>query len=332
MIAIRKFHNVQARAAALLLLVLGAAGGGAAEPPRVEQMNMEPLAITFAANPPRVRYDRDTLLTITVTAPDGIDVELPDLADRAQGFRVSGFYAVDPRHAGDRVVREYRARLTPLVAAEYRLAPMAIKIVERRRSPATENWVATRPIVFEVAPAVDGTPARDIHAALPLRWIPPSFAQVCVWLAAVLAVAAGAWGLWRLARRVRREVILRRMSPRERALLELGELLGHDYLRQHLFKEFYIELTFIVRRYVERRHGVRAPEQTTEEFFAAIRGDARFTPAVVERLKTFLRAADLVKYAAAEPGIGAAEAAVATAREYVETDAAADPTSPPRKS
>jgi hypothetical protein len=76
-----------------------------------------------------------------------------------------------------------------------------------------------------------------------------------------------------------------------------------------------------VRCYIERAHAVRAPEQTTEEFLAAVSRDSRFGPAVVERLRAFLRAADLVKYAAQRPEPAAVDQAVATARSYVETDA-----------
>jgi hypothetical protein len=90
----------------------------------------------------------------------------------------------------------------------------------------------------------------------------------------------------------------------------------------------------IVRRYIERRHRVRAPEQTTQEFLRAVSSDPRFAPQVVERLKQFLEAADLVKFAAWTPDSGAVENAVSSARDYLTSDADAagsDAPAPPEK-
>jgi len=82
-----------------------------------------------------------------------------------------------------------------------------------------------------------------------------------------------------------------------------------------------MELTMIVRRYIERQYAVRAPEQTTDEFLAAAVEHPRFTPRVVTHLREFLRAADLVKFADYHPDAGVIDQATATARKYIETDA-----------
>jgi hypothetical protein len=312
-----------------LYLLIGATGcrrsetppaAPAAEAPRVEQMNLGAAQLTFTATPPRVHYERDLMLTIAASAPEGMELELPPLDDRLQGFTLGGFFSTEPPRSGERVTREYRARLTPGVAEEYRLAPMAVKLTDRRRTPAEETWVTTRPIVFEAAPPVEGAVPGDIDVSLKLTWIAPSFATVCGWVLAAAALAGVIWLAIRLARRVRREVMLRRMSPRERALFELNELLHGDLIQRNLFKEFYVELTMVVRRYIERRHGIRAPEQTTEEFLAAVASDPRFPAQLVARLRSFLQAADLVKFAAAHADASSADRAAQTAREYVEGD------------
>jgi len=129
---------------------------------------------------------------------------------------------------------------------------------------------------------------------------------------------------------VQRAVKLRRMSPRERALYELAELLARDLLGREQIKDFYFELTMIVRAYIERAHTIRAPEQTTEEFLLAVSRDSRFSPAVVGQLRTFLQAADMVKYAAFRPDQPTVNQALSTARNYIETDAETPiPNNPP---
>ena len=48
-------------------------------------------------------------------------------------------------------------------------------------------------------------------------------------------------------------------------------LLAENLPAQGLVKEFYLRLTGIVRQYVEDTTGIRAPEQTTEEFLRDMR-------------------------------------------------------------
>ena len=84
-----------------------------------------------------------------------------------------------------------------------------------------------------------------------------------------------------------------------------------------LIKEFYLRLTGIVRQYVEDTTGIRAPEQTTEEFLRDIHSHAEFPPERSVRLAEFLEAADLIKYAGQQPGEGQIDLAIARAHEFV---------------
>ncbi|MCA1810259.1 MAG: hypothetical protein LC725_12570, partial [Lentisphaerae bacterium] len=108
--------------------------------------------------------------------------------------------------------------------------------------------------------------------------------------------------------------------PRARALYELQRLMSAGLPGSGKVKDFFVELTMIVRRYIERAHAIRAPEQTTEEFLAGVAGDTRFREEVLEKLREFLKAADLVKFAAWHPEDAAIERAVSTARDYIETE------------
>ena len=290
-------------------------------PPRVEDMSKGNIEVTFTADPPRVQLDRDILLTLRITAPTEIEVTLPALDDRLQGFRLSGIIDEDPITRSGKVTRERRARLTPILSREYRIAPMAIAYTDRSRSPAEPGWFPTRPLLFDPVPPIPGKAGKDIEAVLSPVWIYPPAKTVVFYSLLVLAVAAIVFGLWKVLKKVHRTIQLMRMSPRERALHDLAELLAKDLIAKDLVKEFYLELTLIVRQYIERAHAIRAPEQTTEEFLVAVSQDSRFKPEVVTRLKSFLEAADLVKFAAYRPAAEAIDKATGTAREYVERDA-----------
>ena len=118
-------------------------------------------------------------------------------------------------------------------------------------------------------------------------------------------------------RRKRRPIEPRRRTPEEIAQEALAHLLAENLPARGLVKEFYLRLTGIVRQYVEDTTGMRAPEQTTEEFLRDMRSRAVFPLERSARLAEFLEAADLVKYAGQQPHEGQIDEAVARAHEFV---------------
>lgn len=299
-----------------------AAGGDqtAAAKPRIEEFSSGPVTVTFVIDPPVVRLDRDTLLSLRIAAPTNVSLSLPSVESRIKGFVVSGSYDSPTEIHNGLLKQERHIRLTPQIAPEYRIAPMPIVY----KSGATERWFPSRPVVLDTEPFVKGTPGKEIEAPRgPIR-IYPGLKTLSGYFVGLLILAGLAYGLWWLARHVHRAVKLRRMSPKERAIHELAELLARDLIGHQQVKDFYFELTMIVRRYIERAHAIRAPEQTTEEFLIAVSKDARFPHDVITRLREFLQAADMVKYAAHRPDEPAVNQALSTARNYIETDAETD--------
>jgi hypothetical protein len=67
----------------------------------------------------------------------------------------------------------------------------------------------------------------------------------------------------------------------------------------------------VVRRYVQRKYGVKAPHLTTEEFLREFQSDD---------LRAFLESADMVKFAGVEATPEMADEATASARTYLEGD------------
>ncbi|MBU0713733.1 MAG: hypothetical protein KJ964_00055 [Verrucomicrobia bacterium] len=294
--------------------------------PRVEKMTSGAVELIITADPAQVHLDRDILLSIKTIAPSNITVRLPPLDNRLTGFTLSGAFDREPTAQAGTIAHEHCFRLTPLVAAEYRLAPMAVTYTDASRPTAPESWFATRAIVFGVAPIGNEHPGASRRDAASIRdirgpvWIYPAFKTVAGWMAILALMGVGAWALYRLSRRVHRAIQLRRMSPRERALNQLVELLKQDLVGKGKIKEFYIGLTMIVRCYIEGAHSIRAPEQTTEEFLVTAANNSSFKPEVVKKLKVFLQTSDLVKFAVYHPGKEIIDQTLATAGDYIDTD------------
>lgn len=276
------------------------------------------VSLTVAAEPEAVDPARDLMLTITLTAPAHLAVTLPDLRGRFSGFSVAEDFARDPVTTVNGVHREYVWRLVPELEREYRLAPFAVTVRDTRRVPPLVSSFATRAVYFPTAvsqPKPDG----DLEIKAQPVYVAPSARTITIWvfigLAAAALLAAAIWGLTRLNRHVR-EI---RLSPSERALAELDRLLRRHLVEKGLYKDFYIELTQVVRRYIERLYGIRAPSQTTEEFLQAAVGHPAFGAVTLESLRGFLESSDLIKFAGQTATPTMADEAVGATRSFVHT-------------
>ena len=104
-----------------------------------------------------------------------------------------------------------------------------------------------------------------------------------------------------------------------RALRELRRWQGAARESAAEVDAFYVGVSQVLRRYLEERFGLRAPERTTEEFLRDLeRGDslARRHRGVLER---FLSQCDMVKFAKVVPSPDEHGRAYALAEAFVES-------------
>lgn len=286
------------------------------------------IVVSLSLSPGQVTYGSDHVLDLAITHPDTMTVTLPDMAGRLEGFISAEVIDDDPQREAGQVRLRRRHLLTPIPARRHRIAPAPLVYRPVTGTAADEKWFPTTAIrvpTDDLSASSGATPSGEIRP----RWIRPSLRTVGIGALVILGTALLAALLWKASARLRRRIRLMTLSPRDRALFELRELLAGDLLARQDFKEFYVRLTRIVRDFIERRHGIRAPEQTTEEFLAAISRDSRFPEPVAQRLRSFLSAADLVKFAAQTPSQDAITDIITTAREYIESDVP-DPAEPRR--
>ncbi len=81
------------------------------------------------------------------------------------------------------------------------------------------------------------------------------------------------------------------------ALRDLEHLKRSKYLRFEQYKEFYSELTHILKTYYENRYLIDALELTTSEFMDKIGGMAEFNAEQLATTRQILETADFIKFA-----------------------------------
>lgn len=268
--------------------------------------------LTIESESTQIDPAKSIFLTVTLKAPHGVTVGLPDLRDRVVGFSLAEDF-VEPTvtNADGSMTQVANWRLVPEPVAEtYKLKPMAI----------ASFWVS--PIYF--TPPAPRDPVTGTMEVNPTRDLPP-LSWKLVGRGAVILLAAGAllFGCWTLVRLLLRKVKEHRMSPIERAWVELDRLLKKGLPGRGRYKDFYVELTMVVRRYIQRKYGIKAPNLTTEEFLRATGDRLTGTGALLapDELKHFLESADLIKFAGVEATPDMADEATASARSYLTSDA-----------
>ncbi len=278
------------------------------------------VSVQITLDPASVRLGRDVLFGLTVRSPSSVEVKLPRIEDRAEGFDVNAVYDREPVTEDGITTLERRALLTPRVAKEYRLAPMPIVCTDRSKAPEQTDWFPTDPVELDALPVYSGTIENSLKSEPRITKLLPSVRAFLVYILLILFVCALIWAAIRTGKKLRTHAKIKRMSPAERALTRLDKLLAKKLIEKNRVKDFYIELTMIVRRYIEEQHGIRAPEQTTEEFLKTVSLNPDFRQEIIDRLKEFLEAADLVKFAAYKPSAEMIQKSVDTARQYIKAN------------
>lgn len=133
--------------------------------------------------------------------------------------------------------------------------------------------------------------------------------KIYIYIALAALAIIGFWIYWFVIRKRKEEEegpTYRTLPPYEEAIFKLNELDEKLLWQNNKVKEYYSELTEIVRGYIERELKVPALENTSDEVLDMI-NDFKKSDTIetsketIDKLKELLREADLVKFAKSKP-------------------------------
>lgn len=156
--------------------------------------------------------------------------------------------------------------------------------------------------VFSVPIDTTGT-IRDIKA---LYKAPVSISEIYPYILLTLFLALATWFLvYYYKRRKDNKPVFSRVKPEEPAhiiaIRELDRVKAEKLWQKQQTKEYYTRLTNIIRMYIERRFGIKAMEETTEEILHEFDSKIADKNINIIILKELLSLADLVKFAKEQP-------------------------------
>lgn len=144
------------------------------------------------------------------------------------------------------------------------------------------------------------------------------------------ALASAAYLIYRLLSYLKRRkpallpIPLDTRPPEEIARQAIERLLAKKLVEQGLLKEFYLELSEIMKRFFGAKLGIPSLERTTEEFTRDLRSTT--IPAAQYRMiRQFLEECDLVKFAKYRPANEEVQQSVARSRELIDSVLAPPP-------
>ena len=315
----------------LLLLLLLSGCSRSAQPGAVEDgpevlrrvSEKGPVRMTVRVSPHEPRLSDLVHLEIEVVAPEQIEIKAPTFGNAVGEFVVRDYHEDSSGTSSESKERAriFRYQLEPVQSGTHLIRSVVIEFVDHRDSSEEKDKVATiasDPIEVKVSTMLeDQVPdLGQLEDMLPPQPLDENQQYRWVWVL-LLAIMILLITLKFIRRRKARAVTERKKSPEELASEAMAKLLAEDLPRQGLFKEFYVRLTGIVRIYIEGTTGLRAPEQTTEEFLREMRTRSTFPSDRSIQLQEFLEAADMVKYAGQQPGSEQIELSSRRAQEFI---------------
>ena len=217
-------------------------------------------------------------------------------------------FATDTTRKKDRLTLQKIYALTQFDSGAYKLPTQRIEI----------NGVGffTDSLLINVETVPVDTVAQKMYDIKPLINVEKSNTDWWKYILIGLLILAVLGGLfyWFVLRKkpLTEEEKVALLPPYDRALLELKRLENSKYLIQDEYKEYYSELTDIVRSYLEEDAHVSALESTTDQLIDKLEllkdsGELELDSDTINQFKNILQTADLVKFAKSKPSTSVAE-------------------------
>lgn len=176
--------------------------------------------------------------------------------------------------------------------------------------------VYTDSLRIEVREVIVDTTKQGLYDIKPIIEVKKSIGNWWKYLLAILlgfALAAFLlwWFIWRKKPLSEAEEIAK-LPPYDRAKLALKKLDESNYLKNENLKDYYSDLTFIIRKYLDEKVYDRALESTTDELISRLNllkdgNQIELSKEDIRNIETILKRADLVKFAKSAPDIALAE-------------------------
>ncbi len=209
--------------------------------------------------------------------------------------------------------------LEPMLPGEGLIGPLDLRYEKEEDGNWVEHSLKVEPIPIIVLSM--GVPEEGPIEFKPPRGVAWRKKSILPYIIGGFVAAGFLFGLsyWFFLRRARR--VTPTIPPHLSALRELTDLEHRSLVEKGELKRYYVELSGVLRSYVERAFEIPALELTTEEFVSTLREVDRFKSQHRRDARDLLEEADLVKFAKFHPGSEKAKERLYSAKDFVRSTA-----------
>ncbi len=281
-------------------LFLALAGCSKPAPPPPELPSGQDFTVSAAISTNQIRIGDPVDLTLAVLHRDGSTVAFPT---PARGKDVVVRDAQTETEAFTNGLRRtvQKIHLTSMAISNHVVGEKASILISTPEGVRTNDYpfLSLEVVSTLAANEKDPRPAKGGLA----HWPAPPSRWLWIALAALALLAAALLALRKFLTTPRTFLHMPPpVPPHETALNALADLRATGWIEALRIEPFYIALSGIVRRYLEGRFGLRAPERTTEEFIRDALSSKKLSDAHQNLVAGFLEQCDLVKFARHAPG------------------------------
>ena len=267
-----------------------------------------PAILTLEVDRSQITIADRLNLTISITVDEDYESELPRFGDKLDQFGIIDYHTTRPELTDENrktVSRSYI--LEPFLSGDYKIPPMKGLFWRHGEEETSRHEIQTEELLIVVTSLLSEEMAdMKMHDIAPPVSLPRTYNMwMLSGISAAIALTILMLGIFIYRkRRAGRRVTEQRIPPHERAYEALGNLTDEGLIEKGEIKLFYQGVSNILRRYIEDRFGLMAPEQTTEEFLTSLKESKGVIMQYGSLLETFLSGCDLVKFAEHQPTTG----------------------------
>lgn len=299
------------------------------------QLKAQTIKVEAHLSKNKILIGDSILLTINVEAPKGTKLEMPFFTDSiVRGIEVIGLPKIDSITEGDKLKVKQYIPISAYDSAVYIINPLPVVVLnkEGRRDTLHTNSLTLicdyQYLTDELKAKIDTTQRDKLVKLKPNIEAPFTFKEFWVrfvekywylWILGLVLIAAFFYWYKYLKNKEKEkpEVIIPKIPAHTEAYEALDKLADRKLWQSGQVKEFYSELTDILRHYIERRFGIRALEEISTDVVRQIQYRADISENGKNIISNLLGLADYVKFAKLIPEPGENELNLKNAYEFV---------------